>query len=310
MGNDGGSIPDRRDLVKTKAKAEQADKQNQILAKWFFCALSKRPLQEPIVSCELGKLYNKDAIVEYLLDKTIYGDGATICGHVKALKDVKPLRLTPNPAPVDPSLDRPQAAYVCPLTLKEMNGALPFVYVSTCGCVFSATGLRALSSPAESSTPPTTNSTAATTSKSILSCPQCSTQYDRLTDVRTLNPSPEEEVVMREAMEARRAAKKAAMKSKKRKVAELQDEEEEKGVNAAGEPSEHKKQKTVVASVSAPKTNASVAAMAKKVAESLAEEEAKRKGKMTDAVASLYAPKNGTKKKETFMTMGTFTRYA
>lgn len=41
MGNDGGSIPDRRDLVKTKVKAEQADKANQTRARWFFCALSK-----------------------------------------------------------------------------------------------------------------------------------------------------------------------------------------------------------------------------------------------------------------------------
>ncbi len=59
MGNDGGSIPDRRDLVRTKPKvsnrvatrvkwttdtfpqAEQADKANQTRARWFFCALSK-----------------------------------------------------------------------------------------------------------------------------------------------------------------------------------------------------------------------------------------------------------------------------
>lgn len=41
MGNDGGSIPDRRDLVKNKPKAEQADKANQIRALWLFCALSK-----------------------------------------------------------------------------------------------------------------------------------------------------------------------------------------------------------------------------------------------------------------------------
>lgn len=57
MGNDGGSIPDRRDLVRKKPKvpnfpsfcrifidltqAEQADKANQTRARWFFCALSK-----------------------------------------------------------------------------------------------------------------------------------------------------------------------------------------------------------------------------------------------------------------------------
>lgn len=48
--------------------------------------LPKRLLQEPIVSCALGKLYNKDAILEYLLDKASYGDGEVICGHIRSLK--------------------------------------------------------------------------------------------------------------------------------------------------------------------------------------------------------------------------------
>lgn len=29
----------------------------------------QKALREPIVSCALGKLYNKDAVLEYLLDK-------------------------------------------------------------------------------------------------------------------------------------------------------------------------------------------------------------------------------------------------
>lgn len=41
MGNDGGSIPTRTDLVKTKAKTEQAEKATQLLIRWFTCALSK-----------------------------------------------------------------------------------------------------------------------------------------------------------------------------------------------------------------------------------------------------------------------------
>ena len=48
--------------------------------------LSQRKLQEPIVSCALGKLYNKDSIIEYLLDKAAYGDGERICGHIRSLK--------------------------------------------------------------------------------------------------------------------------------------------------------------------------------------------------------------------------------
>ena len=48
MGNDGGSIPDRRDLVRSKPKAEQADKANQTRARWFYCALSKVRTTYPI----------------------------------------------------------------------------------------------------------------------------------------------------------------------------------------------------------------------------------------------------------------------
>jgi hypothetical protein len=111
---------------------------------------------------------------------------------------------------------------------------------------------------------------------------------------------------MREAMETRRAAKKAAMKNKKRKAAEMQNEDPESIVQ-----SEHKKAKTSSLSPNsaAPKINSSVAAVTKKVADSLAEEESKRRGRMSEAVASLYGPKDGSaKRKETFMTMGTFTR--
>ena len=60
----------------------------------------QKPLREPIVSCALGKLYNKDAILEYLLDKTAYGDGEDICGHIRSLK-VRPslsLSLFNNPS--------------------------------------------------------------------------------------------------------------------------------------------------------------------------------------------------------------------
>lgn len=34
----------------------------------------------------MGKLYNKDAIIEYLLDRTSFGDGDQICGYVKGVK--------------------------------------------------------------------------------------------------------------------------------------------------------------------------------------------------------------------------------
>jgi hypothetical protein len=41
MGNDGGSIPYRIDLVKTKVKEEKTDEKGLARALWLLCALSK-----------------------------------------------------------------------------------------------------------------------------------------------------------------------------------------------------------------------------------------------------------------------------
>lgn len=57
-----------------------------------------------------------------------------------------------------------------------------------------------------------------------------------------------------------------------------------------------------------PSTNPSIAAASRAVVSGLAMEEAKRKAGMSDAVKSLYSSEDGPKRKETFMTMGTFTR--
>ncbi|KAJ3749734.1 DUF602-domain-containing protein [Lentinula raphanica] len=291
MGNDGGSIPDRRDLVRTKAKAEQADKANQTRAKWFFCALSKRPLQDPIVSCALGKLYNKDSILEYLLDKAAYGDGERICGHIRSLKDVKTLKLTPNPSmPPSVSLDlTSRSPFVCPLNLKEMNGVQPFVYISTCGCVFSQAGLKTVVSA--SSTAKEKNQSSSESEPSpepeLEICPQCATKFSLKEDVVMLNPSPEEEARMRDKMELQRS--KEPKKSKKRK-----------NVSSSDEPEAPAKKKAL------PTMHSSIAAASRAA---LAMEEAKRKATMSDAVKSLYGDGKSSRN-ETFMTRGTFTRYA
>ncbi|KAG1908816.1 Rtf2 RING-finger-domain-containing protein [Suillus fuscotomentosus] len=295
MGNDGGSIPDRRDLVKSKKKAEQADKANQTRAVWFFCALSKRPLQEPIVSCALGKLYNKDAIIEHLLDKTAYGDAAKICGHIRSLKDIKVLKLTQISPPPPPDSSADVAKFVCPLTFKEMNGGQPFVYILTCGCVFSQSGLRTVlgSSPSNGNT---------TADEQLEVCPQCATKFSRSSDIFMINPPLEEEERMYATMELRRSLE-PVKKSKKRKA----------GADAVADEVGTKKKKASPEGHSpspAPGSNPKISAASRSLAQSLAVEEAKRKAGMSDAVKSLYRDKNDAPRKETFMTMGTFTRYA
>jgi hypothetical protein len=249
-------------------------------------------LQEPIVSCGLGKLYNKDAILEYLLDKSAYGDGAEICGHVRSLKDVKTLQLTPNPAvagsstPPEPGAP-PLPQFVCPLSQKEMSGGVPFVYITTCGHVFSAAGLRALApAPGENAV-----------------CPQCQVKYTPgavgTSDVRPINPTVEELEVLRAALPAA-----GSKKRKKKDAAGAEDE------GADAERPAKKAKSSAASAKPAPTTNTSVAISARK-ALAVAEAEAKAaKATQSAAVQSLYTSKSGSTTKETFLTRGTFTRYA
>ncbi|KIJ33712.1 hypothetical protein M422DRAFT_264329 [Sphaerobolus stellatus SS14] len=70
-----------------------------------------------------------------------------------ALVDVNTLKfkLTPNPSQVPEGADaETHGRLICPLTLKEMCGGVPFLYLGTCGCVFSEAGLRSIAtSPAK-----------------------------------------------------------------------------------------------------------------------------------------------------------------
>ena len=179
----------------------------------------------------------------------------------------------------------------------------PFVYLASCGCVFSQAGLKAVSGPTPSKSPTagadSSPDKAQDKGPALDLCPNCGAKYDRTADVLTLNPAPELEASMRAAMEVRRALEPAKTKGKgkKRKAA---------AAAAAGEDTEPPAKKHIGGA--APSTNPSISAASRAVTQELAKEEARRKAGMSDAVKSLYAPKDGTGKKETFMTMGTFTR--
>lgn len=169
-----------------------------------------------------------------------------------------------------------------------MNGVQPFVYISTCGCVFSQAALKTVVSASSTSSPKEKEDSSIPGEELELElCPQCATKFSRKDNVLMLNPPPEEEEHMRENMYLQRS-KEPTKKSKKRK-------------NASSDDSEVPKKKA------APSTNPSIAAASRAVASSLATEEAKRKANMTDAVKSLYGDGKSAKN-ETFMTRGTFTR--
>ena len=179
--------------------------------------------------------------------------------------------------------------------MKEMNGVLPFVYIATCGDVFSQAGLKALAGSGNASTPPSDSQEEgnAATGQQLEVCPQCGAKYDSKTDLRMINPDKETEDIMRVAMEARRKEK-SAKKTKKRKADETEANIKFKEVTEA------KKARP------APSLNPTIAAASRAVTDSLAAEEAKRKAGMSDAVRSLYESK-GSSHKETFMTR-TFNR--
>jgi len=185
-----------------------------------------------------------------------------------------------------------------------MTGVVPFVYLSTCGCVFSQAGLKAVSSsmpPSEKGKEKAANGEegAQLPSEGQLDvCPQCAEKYNRAENVRLLNPGPEEEERIRSAMDRRRAAAAASAKGKgkKRKAVGATPD------GAEGEQPAGKKKSGSAMPLMGP------AAASRAVASSLAMEEAKRKAHMSEAVKSLYRPKDGKARKETFMTMGTFTR--
>ena len=160
MGADGGTIPTRCELVQTRKKPEQKDKDSVRIYKWQYCNLTQQPLVRPIVACELGRLYNKEAIIEKLLedkagdqqngDKIIPEASAD---HIKSLKDVKELNLAHNPAydrksKGGPSIggegfiDRQVSPYICPVTGLEMNGRFKFVFDWSNGKVLSERALK------------------------------------------------------------------------------------------------------------------------------------------------------------------------
>jgi len=179
-----------------------------------------------------------------------------------------------------------------------MNGGQPFVYIVTCGCVFSQSGLRTVLGSSSSHNGDESNGPSSDKEEQLEVCPQCATKFSRSSDVFVLNPPLEEEGRMRAAMELRRS-REPVKKSKKRKAGADIDEAATK--KKKGSPEGHSPSP-------APGLNPKISAASRSLAESLAAEEAKRKAGMSDAIKSLYRGKNDAPRKETFMTMGTFTR--
>lgn len=153
MGNDGGSIPTRRELVKeaardkntTQLKETQAEQQEFY---WTTDPITNEPLEEPIVSDGNGRLYKKESVLKLLTgDESISQDEAhkATLGALKTLKDVVEIKFEP-----DTSQDDGQVAqnggrrnrWVCPITNKPLGPGSKAVYIVPCGHAFSGAAIK------------------------------------------------------------------------------------------------------------------------------------------------------------------------
>ncbi|MCJ1306621.1 hypothetical protein MMC25_000264 [Agyrium rufum] len=163
MGNDGGSIPKRRELVKEAAAkptaSEAKETQQEALEyAWTTCPLSLQPLKPPVVSDCAGKLYNKDAILEYLLPGDEGGGGRGesraglsksdcerfLNGRVKGLKDVVEVKFEVEKR--SGAINGKKPIWVCPVTNKTLGPAVKAVYLVPCGHAFSEMAIKEMGS--------------------------------------------------------------------------------------------------------------------------------------------------------------------
>ncbi|CEP22069.1 UPF0549 protein C1D4.09c [Cyberlindnera jadinii] len=112
--------------VKSFVKESKGDKIDRIAQieynneRWTTCQLSNKPLRDPVVSDYKGLLYNKESILEYLVEPDNFNEKQRQnLSHIKSLKDVVALK-THN--------------FKCPLSDKELgNGGINYVYLIPCG---------------------------------------------------------------------------------------------------------------------------------------------------------------------------------
>ena len=141
MGNDGGSIPHRTEVVKVKQKEERKDQYELARARSRLCAISKTPLRPPLTVCRMGLIYNKEELVKRLIEKQI----PKAFRHIKKLKrDVRELQGLQTRELDEGRGESEGVVIVCPITQTEYNGFNKFVVSWPCGCIFSEEALKEL----------------------------------------------------------------------------------------------------------------------------------------------------------------------
>ncbi|KAM0265394.1 hypothetical protein ACHAQJ_000236 [Trichoderma viride] len=131
MGNDGGSIPKRRELVKNAARAPtiselKATALESLAHAWAHCALSDAPLDlDSVVSDWRGRLYNYEAILQGLMPSDDPNEVTPAALGIRSLRDVAKLKFS-----------KKGDKWACPISMKEMGPTTKSVYLVPCGHAF------------------------------------------------------------------------------------------------------------------------------------------------------------------------------
>ncbi|OAA40922.1 DUF602 domain-containing protein [Metarhizium rileyi] len=131
MGNDGGSIPKRRELVKNAARAPtvselKATALESLAHAWTHCALSGAKLEiQTAVSDWRGRLFNYEAILNGLMPSDEPADITPATFGIRSLRDVVRLKFS-----------KTGDKWACPISMKEMGPSTKAVYLVPCGHAF------------------------------------------------------------------------------------------------------------------------------------------------------------------------------
>ncbi|KAI1359522.1 Rtf2 RING-finger-domain-containing protein [Xylaria arbuscula] len=251
MGNDGGSIPKRRELVKEAARLPttselKATAHESLSHAWSTCPISSQPLDpHNTVSDARGHLYNYETILRCLMPGSASdtnespeesrGQEAAAFARtgIRSLKDVVKLRfhLTTQKR----KNEEEEEIRTCPLSMKELGASTRAVYLVPCGHVFTEIVMRELLAAEESN--PATPADVHPPDKTTRHCPECSEAFLQR-DLVPILPVDEADIDKCTArIEALRAAglthnlkkdKSAAGGKKKRKAGAEEEKEKEK----------------------------------------------------------------------------------
>lgn len=224
MGNDGGSIPKRRELVKEAARAPtiselKATALESLSHAWTRDPLSSEPLDMYNTASDWrGRLYNYESVLKGLMPGEADGgadaEDEKANGHdmtfgstgIRGLRDIVRLRFKRY----KPAGSQAKEIWACPVSLKELGPATKAVYIVPCGHVFAEVAIREIMGQEHN-------------------CPECSETFED-GDVIPILPTEEAEVLKlgkrADGLRARGLThSKKADKSAKKKKRKAEDKE-------------------------------------------------------------------------------------